>query len=260
MAISLPNAESIVDAWLAATSHLEEHRSVFDLVFTAQKPQLLRASDVQVIKVHDRFLRTHDSSVTTVANTIFPGRIYKKYGYPEFFQHANGVQNRLKSPGAWGSYFQRLSHGKSSGEIPLSVIVTKMKKQLAKERGAYSNVYEWSAPLYDPTLDCNRTRPQPCMSHISFKLVNKTLLRISAMYRSHYYISKLLGNLIGLRDLQAFICKEVGLESGPLTIFSSFAEFDADKWTVQEARQMLHECRSARDNVLNEVSEPFVQN
>lgn len=260
MAISLPDQESIAESWLCAASYLEEHRSVYDLVFTTKNPQLNKPSDIEIINVHDGFLRKHDSSVATVANTIFPSRIYKKFGHPDFFQHASDVQSRLKYPGAWGNYFQRLCDGKNSGEIPLETIVSKMTKQL-KSSSTFGNVYEWSAPLYDPSLDCNRILPQPCMSHISFKLVDKKLLRLSVMYRSHYYISKLLGNLVGLRDLQAFICKEVGIEMGPLTIFSSYAKFDTGKkWTLLQAKQMLVSCRVARDQVLDDSSVHFDKN
>lgn len=241
MAYSLPDQETIASAWLQAASHLEKERSVFDLSFTVINTQLVTDSDSDVIALHDRFLRRHNSSVSTVSNTIFPRRLYKMHGYPEFFEQFDSIQRRLKESGAWGSYFQRLANGRHAGSRPLEIIVSKMRDQVAKPR-TFSRVYEWGAPLYDPTLDCRRILPQPCMSHLSLKLVKQTL-RVTAMYRSHYYNAKLLGNLIGLRDLQQFICEQVGVNPGPLTIFSTYACFDHDNWSITDAKEMLAAAR-----------------
>lgn len=245
MAHSLPEQLSLVPAWLSASSYLEEHRNVYDLSFTITNPQSMNKADTDTMLVHDKFLREHGSSISTISNTIFPRRLYQTHGHPGFIEHADAVQSRLKQPGAWGTYFQRLTSGKHSDLRPLEVMVAKMHTQLGKSTGAFSRVYEWSAPLYDPTLDCKRCLPQPCMSHLSMKLVDSKLLRMTAVYRSHYYNAKLLGNLMGLRDLQAFFCKEVGLEAGPLTIFSTFATFDSDGWKISEAQKMLQDARAA---------------
>jgi hypothetical protein len=245
MAFSLPDQDTIVPAWLNAISHLEKERNVFDLSFTVENPQIVTGADSLAIESHDRFLRRHDSSISTVANTIFPRRLYRMHGYPGVFEHFDNVQGRLKESGSWGSYFQRLAGGKHSGTRPLELIVTKMRNQLAKGNQVFSRIYEWGAPLYDPALDCERVVRQPCMSHISFKLVGQESLRVTAIYRSHYYNAKLLGNLIGLRDLQRFLCEQVEVEPGPLTIFSTYATFDHDAWTITEAKQMVANARDA---------------
>jgi hypothetical protein len=46
------------------------------------------------------------------------------------------------------------------------------------------------------------------------------------MYRNHFYIEKLLGNLIGLGRLMAFVARESGLQVGALTVISTHAEID----------------------------------
>lgn len=245
VAYSLPDQPTIVPAWLGAVSYLNEKGSVYDLSFTVEHPQRMTAGESQVVISHDNFLRQHNSSVSTVSNTIFPLRLYKMHGYPKFLGQFDSINNRLKESGSWGSYFQRLAAGKYSGQRPIEVIINKMRKQLSKESGAFGRIYEWSAPLYDPSLDCGRVVRQPCLSHISFKLIEKTSLRVTAIYRSHYYNAKLLGNLIGLRDLQRFVCEQVEIEPGPLTIFSTYAVFDHDGWSLADAKQMLSDARSA---------------
>jgi hypothetical protein len=49
---------------------------------------------------------------------------------------------------------------------------------------------------------------------------------LTAMYRNHYYVQRLLGNLIGLGNLISFVAKEVGAAAGALTIVSTHAEVD----------------------------------
>jgi hypothetical protein len=46
------------------------------------------------------------------------------------------------------------------------------------------------------------------------------------MYRNHFYIEKLLGNLIGLGRLMAFVGREAKLRVGALTVISTHAEID----------------------------------
>ena len=40
------------------------------------------------------------------------------------------------------------------------------------------------------------------------------------------YVEKLLGNLIGLGRLMAFVARETGMEVGPLTVVSTHAKID----------------------------------
>ena len=60
------------------------------------------------------------------------------------------------------------------------------------------------------------------------------------MYRNHMYITRGLGNLIGLGRLQAFIAKETDCGVGPLTCLSTHAELDTgDSWGIVEARTLV---------------------
>ena len=67
-----------------------------------------------------------------------------------------------------------------------------------------------------------------CLSFLSFKIqpgAAKTLA-LTAMYRNHFYIEKLLGNLVGLGRLMSFVAREGGLGVGALTVVSTHAEID----------------------------------
>jgi hypothetical protein len=54
-------------------------------------------------------------------------------------------------------------------------------------------------------------------------------LMLTAIYRNHFYIEKLLGNLVGLGRLMAFVAREGGLNVGALTVVSTHATIDTPK-------------------------------
>ena len=128
--------------------------------------------------------------------------------------------------------------------------VDKMKAQLAggRMRAAYElNLVEdddsLELPIYSPT-DAIRTRCQPCLSHLSFKLLPDDRVTVTALYRSHYYVEKALGNLLGLAQLLYFVAGETGLGVGPLVCHSTYAVLDTDGgWPMRELRQLIAQCR-----------------
>jgi hypothetical protein len=61
------------------------------------------------------------------------------------------------------------------------------------------------------------------------------------MYRNHTYITRCLGNLIGLGRLQAFVASEARVEVGSLTCISTHAELDAETWGIGTARALVKE-------------------
>jgi hypothetical protein len=74
---------------------------------------------------------------------------------------------------------------------------------------------------------------------------------LNATYRSHYYVQRLLGNLIGLGRLQFFLAHEAKLKIGPLTINSTYARLDIGsnnskncRWNQTEIGTLLSDCRA----------------
>ena len=109
---------------------------------------------------------------------------------------------------------------------PLWDIVTRMRDPSVRSR----NKFELA--LFDPARDLDRSPyGGQCLSFLSFKLLagSPNILTLTAFYRNHYYIEKLLGNLIGLGQLMAFVAEEADLSVGSLTILSSHATIDLPK-------------------------------
>lgn len=77
---------------------------------------------------------------------------------------------------------------------------------------------------------------------MSFKLDRELRLPLSAVYRNHYNTEKLLGNLIGLGRLMAFVSHEAGVAVGPLSVLSTHADVDAVGATQAELRALHATC------------------
>jgi hypothetical protein len=220
-------------AWLAgsqavyALSGHEGHHVVIDV----EDPVALSQKDMELVNAVDAYLEKHRTNaflVQTVANTIFPQSTYEDHGSPEFYDvYINKIFPRLKrSSQDWGRYFERMiAYPAPNGPLNLlSDLVVKMRKQVNGDR-TFRNIFE--LPIYNPIKDASRSpRGGQCLSYMSFKLDKNHRLLLSAMYRNHYYTEKLLGNLIGLGRLMAFIAGEVGVSVGPLSILSTHAEVD----------------------------------
>jgi thymidylate synthase len=102
-------------------------------------------------------------------------------------------------------------------------------------------------PIYRVNEDADRVWPvqQPCLSHLSFKVYPGNALTLAAVYRSHYYVSKALGNLLGLAQLQSFVANETGLTVGPLICYSTHARIDTSPFKIADIKRVLSQCKTA---------------
>lgn len=205
----------------AAPGH-EAHNVLMSVENPTAGAQLI---DPRVAAVND-FLVPHDKSLQTIANTIFPAALYRRYGAPKFFDRFRSrVLPTVRRSGRWsGYYFERMIDWPDapSGN-PLWDIVERMSDPAVRAR----NKFELA--LFDPARDVDRSPyGGQCLSFLSFKLLagSPETLTLTAFYRNHYYIEKLLGNLIGLGNLMSFVAKETGMSMGSLTVLSSHAIID----------------------------------
>lgn len=177
----------------------------------------------------DEFLRIYAKPLQTVSNTIFPQALYTRHGAPAFFDafHTKVLPSVRRNERWSGYYFERMTSWPGAPlNNPLWDIVERMRDSALRTR----NKFELA--VFDPARDVDRSPyGGQCLSHLSFKLLpgSPNTLALTAFYRNHYYIEKLLGNLIGLSNLMAFVAKEAELKLSPLTILSSHAKIDLPK-------------------------------
>lgn len=261
--------QSIYGVWLQAAEHLfgTKEDSDYNLILEAHAPLNFDGADRSVRDLVNGFLTKHGKQpLDTVAGTIFPLGLYNRFGRDGVFnKYPNEVYplTLKKSGNDWGRYAYRLvrvqtgDHGKEilcnheTGKPvnPLEKIVTKLAnyehdpKKAAYEMGLIDPVQD--IPIYRPSHDRCRTMSGPCLSHLSFKVTNEKTLSLTAFYRSHYYVERALGNLIGLSWLLYFVSKEAGIPAGGLTCISSMAQLENGKWGKSDLKALLNNCRGA---------------
>ena len=250
MHINVEPQLSCARAWVAAASAIAKKGEGYNVIIGVDDPVRCDALDIQVVKLVDTFLRNHDQApISTVVNTIFPSALYRQFGADAFIAEYRKVHSKLTTTRRWGRYFDRMTLPRvgADGEkySPLETIIEKLRKQNSA-RTPYKAAYE--LPLYNPDLDRNRYRDAPCLSFLSFKRHRDRRLSLTAMYRNHTYITRSLGNLIGLGRLQVYVAKQAELTVGPLTCISTHAEIDRgeakvkdNNWGIVKARALIAE-------------------
>lgn len=247
--LSQPNC---IETWREAVRAVDEApgHEAHNVVLTVADPTSGGDLNDGRVAVVDRFLRGHDKSVRTIANTIFPQALYNRHGAPEFFEAFHErVLPTVRKKECWsGYYFERMSYWpQAPRDNPLWDIVTRMRTVTAM------NKYELA--LFDPARDVDKSPyGGQCLSFLSFKRLPgaRKKVALTAFYRNHYYVEKLLGNLIGLGQLMAFVAKETDQDVGPLTILSSHATIDLPDTRIggrtsrKDLRALLDEYDSLR--------------
>jgi hypothetical protein len=248
--------ETIPEVWLRAADCLlkQERYSAHSMILDIQQPAKMTPVDFRIFDQVDDFLREHDRyPLVTVAGTIFPAGLYLSHGPAGVYELYPNIKDN------WGTYAYRILHrDRKDGTSmnPLEVLVEKLRKQL-KGGHALRAAYELNAvdvfadiPLYDSASDSTRTLNQPCLSHMSFRLRTANSLMLTALYRSHYYVQKTLGNLLGLAQLESFVAKEAGLEIGPLICHSTYATLEAEPkaWNKSDIEKLIGKCHAAVAN------------
>lgn len=266
--MELIKGETAPIVWLAAAKHLETLSGWedFDVILHVAQPTVLSREDRAVYETIDGFLTEHGAfSIHTVAETIFPLDEYQRSGAPGVFEAYPEKLRRIqkaRDDGNWGSYAYRiLRQLDADGKVfnPLADLLRKIKahgKYRASFELGHGRPYEADIPIYDPTTDRKRLYGGPCLSHLSVK-VHDGLLRLNATYRSHYYVRRLLGNLVGLGRLQYFLAREADLQVGGLTINSTFAKLDTGSgegsgghWGKADVRTLIERCTAVYDGAL----------
>jgi hypothetical protein len=247
--------QTCTKAWLAAARHLNSQVNwrAYNIVLEIKDPLGLPADDRRVHDLVDNFLlEKADKRLSTIINTIFPAALYCRYGRAGVFEHFPRIWPTRKKHEdiKWGSYFRRMtSRTKAGTEFnPLEKLIAKLKVQALSKRPKHA-AYEMGLldidediPLYDPAADSGRQMGGPCLSHVSFKLNDDNRLMLTAIYRSHHYVHRALGNLMGLAWLQHFVAKEVGVETAELVCLSSMATLDVKGWGKGDVTKLLDAC------------------
>jgi hypothetical protein len=263
--VALDDQPTVTAAWLHAVARLLQNGNrAYNLVYSVSEPSSLTAVDISVAKSFNDFAKANGLHTTeTVANTIFPLDTYRSQGVAELYEYyLNDILPKVSKQ--WGTYFQRMIRRRNDdGSMmmldglpfnPLARLVQKVARRV--QHGGTTTHFELSLDdpafdlaTYDAHHDSAYTIGGPCLSHLSFKMDPAGALRLTAFYRSHWYVARALGNLVGLARLQAFVASQAGAAVGPLTIIASEAVLDisAKDRSAASTRTALQACRAIFD-------------
>lgn len=238
-----------VSAWIVATRTVfgKPYHEAHNVIIGVKDPVVRTSRADPVVNKIDHFLSANDTSVFQLANTIFPQDIYNRWGAPEFFDvfHEKLLPKLRKSQKWSGYYFERMTAYQTRFRDPVETInpLWEIVERLNNPENRALNKYELA--IFDPERDVDLSPyAGQCLSHLSFKVHGvgeRRQLALTALYRNHHYIKKLLGNLIGLGRLLAFVAEQSKLERGALTVVSTHAE--ADDWEpVGDVEALLEQC------------------
>lgn len=257
MNLPIPQKPSCAQAWLSATKAVEDSKShqAYNVLIGIQNPLVVTDRDRRITTYVDTFLQSNNRQpLQTVANTIFPQSTYERHGAPKFYDvYLDTIYPRIKrKQGDWGRYFERMIRVPNNSRVnPLENLVNKMKVHAHQRSRTFRHVYELSVfdpeldiRIYDPIRDAGPVMNRQCLSFLSFKLDDQNRVMLTAIYRNHYYIGRLLGNLIGLSRLLAFVGNEAELQVGSLTVLSTHAQIDTGSWSHEEVNTLLYQCKS----------------
>lgn len=230
MYLPIPPQPDCVSAWREAVRRVDAQpgHAAYNVIIDVADPTSNATRQDVGVAVVDNFLSVGAKSVETIANTIFPAGLYYRYGAPAFFDvFRDRVLAKVRRNERWsGYYFERMMQLPVSGSEPRNQLWN-IVERIRNEQVRALNKFELS--LFDPLRDVdNSPYGGQCLSFLSFKVVPGTprMLTLTAQYRNHFYIEKLLGNLIGLGRLMSFVARETQLHVGPLTVISTHAEID----------------------------------
>lgn len=257
------SGETREETWLEAIKHLlnfSEDNMEYNLIMEISNPVKTNARSKKIASEFDSLLRSSGRPpIHTVADTIFPTFEYKKHGKKGVFEiYPNEIYPVIKCDKAnnYGTYAYRIVRGRGpNGEEcrPLESIMKKLESQIQGSNGKRC-VFELSLDELNPveTIPISRNDTRlfgfPCLSHLSFKLNrDKSALHLTAIYRSQYYIEKALGNLLGLARLQAFMARELGIESGVLVCHSTLARLDHNNPSKSKIKNFIRDIEVAAD-------------
>ena len=113
MYLPIPPQPDCVAGWREAVRLVDlatGHQAQNVVISVAEPTARATLADPVVAEV-DAFLSGHGKKpIETVANTIFPAALYRRYGAPQFFDRfRDNVLPKVRRSGAWsGYYFERM--------------------------------------------------------------------------------------------------------------------------------------------------------
>jgi hypothetical protein len=208
----------------------------------------------------DAFVIAHkqQGGCHTVANTIFPIRMYErvKYDRARLFSDYKLIFPRIqaaeKSLNNRGLYFDRMIQNNGGGEADNQLDYIIHRHNTRAETGVLRRS-ALQVSIFRP-VDDHQPTPYlgfPCLQHLSVVPNKKTgSLCLNAFYAQQDVVRKAYGNYLGLCRLAAFLGREMSLKVDTVTCFIGTEKIEA-KVTMPELRGLAVKLDSLTSTTAN---------
>lgn len=216
---NLIQSDNCLSAWRDVCQYILQHGDGFNLLVEIRNPfsytqaqmdEITRSGVITAVKVSD------------VVNTIFPAKLHQRNPLmtnAQFYDrheqiYLKGKRIHRKNRSRWGNYFLRFTIFGCKRKNQLQPIIDGINKRANNQKACYI--------MHVSSIDLdNNTRVigNPCLQYVQFGVYNNAL-HLSAVYRNHDFLTKALGNYIGLSKLLDFVCSKTSLRMGTVTVQS----------------------------------------
>ncbi len=108
MYLPIPSQHDCASAWREAVRAVDGRpsHSAYNVIIDISDPIAHATLADARVAVVDEFLSGYEKSVETVANTIFPAALYRRYGAPAFFDiFRDNVLKKVRRSERWSGYY-----------------------------------------------------------------------------------------------------------------------------------------------------------
>jgi len=215
----LIQSNNCLTAWRDACNYMIQNGDGFNLMVLIDNP--LAFTDLQLAEITNTRIIL-PKNLADVVNTIFPSKLHTRsagLNNSQFYDLHEQLYNRGKTMhsrnnGLWGNYFLRFTKFGSTKKNQLQKIIDNINSR----NNQYAACYIMHVSSAD-TDSNTRNIGNPCLQYVQFGQVGNTL-NLTAVYRNHDFLTKTLGNYIGLSKLLEFVCQETGRNIGTFACHS----------------------------------------
>ncbi len=222
---------------------------VFRVLRFGRRTQLQKGPRLELLNVKTIITEPSDESEVDLARYGFSLSAFKRYQANILKAHKpNGISytygNRLRG------YFGE--PGGSPLDL-LDAVARHLRNDPQSRRGyatTWDNSIDLAVPADDATggEDAEDDASAPCLTTIFYRQLDRRLT-LGATFRSHNLMRAWLENAYGLMALQNYICDQVGMAAGPITIISHSLTIDPTNATRMAIAKGIETSRSTDDEI-----------
>lgn len=234
----LIQSNNCLTAWKDACNFIIQNGDGFNLIVNINSP--LQFTENHLKEIIDTKIISA-KNIADVTNTIFPSKLHSRnplLSNTDFYDkheelYLRGKTMHHRNKGLWGNYFLRFTRFGESRKNQLQKIIDDIN--------ARSNQYAACYMMHVSSADTDsntRNIGNPCLQYVQFGQEGNSI-NLTAVYRNHDFLTKALGNYIGLSKLLEFVCNQTRRNIGTFTCHSIHYFLD-NKRNVQNSLNLLN--------------------